>query len=363
MNEIISRKNLYLDLAELLGQNISCVIATVGETDGSTPQKSGSSAIFTAKGLIYGTVGGGQVEHAIQKKATDALNAKRSGYYPFDLNDDITDPDPVVCGGEMAVLMDASPEKHFLTFQKLQESYSHRKPGVLITIAEPDEEGGQKLKRYWFNRDAKNELTGKIASEVTEMAENMFRRNKPGDFNKITMEAPGKKGDTLVFFESIIPLPELIIAGAGHVGKALSHLGNLLDFEVTVWDDREEYANKNNLPDATRVISGTIENTLAKIKVTQDTFIVIVTRGHRLDSEVLRKFIDSSAGYIGMIGSKKKIIQTRELFIEKGWAGEEQWDRIHAPIGLDINSKTVQEIAVSIAAQLVQIRYLLKNEK
>lgn len=363
MDEIISRKNLYIDLAELIGQNIPCVIATVGETDGSTPQKPGSSAIFTARGLMFGTVGGGQVEHNIQKEAADALNAKRSGYYPFNLNDDITDPDPVVCGGEMAVLMDASPEKHFSTFQKLRESYSHRKPGVLITIAEPGEEGEKKLERFWFNQDTQMEFAGKITREVTEMAENMLRRAKPGDFNRIIIEVPDQKENTLVFFESIIPLPELIIAGAGHVGKALSHLSNLLDFEVTVWDDREEYANKNNLPDAARVISGSIETTLTNIKVTEDTFIVIVTRGHRLDSEVLRKFIDSSAGYIGMIGSKKKIVQTRELFIEKGWATQEQWDRLYAPIGLDINSKTVQEIAVSIAAQLVQVRYALKNEK
>lgn len=361
MEEIINRKNLYIDLAELIGQKIPCVIATVGETYGSTPQKPGSSAIFTAKGLILGTVGGGQVEHAVQKEAANALDTKRSGYYQFSLNDDISDPDPVVCGGEMAVLMDAYPEKHFSTFQKLRESYSLRKSGVLITFAVPDQEGGQEIERFWFNDETRNELTGKLTHEVIEMGENMLRRNRPGDFNNILIENNDKREDTLVFFESIIPLPQLVIAGAGHVGKALSHLGNLLDFDVSVWDDRHEYANKDNLPYAGRVISGDIEKTLAKIKVARDTFIVIVTRGHRLDSEVLRQFIDSPAGYIGMIGSKKKIAQTRELFIEKGWATEAQWERIHAPIGLEINSKSVQEIAVSIAAQLVQIRYELSQ--
>jgi len=361
MEEIITRKNIYIDLAELIDQKNSCVIATVVETDGSTPQKPGSSAIFAARGLIQGTVGGGQVEHAIMEEAADLLNVKRSGYYQFNLNDDISDPDPVVCGGEMAVIIDAFPEKHILTFEKLIESYSLRKSGVLITFAVPDHEGGFSLVRYWYSKDNRNELRDTITREASEMAEILLKRNIPGDFNKILIENPDSNKDTLVFFESIVPLPQLIIAGAGHIGKALSHLANLLDFDVTVWDDREEYANKKNLPDAGRVVSGNIENTLAKIKVEKDTFIVIVTRGHRLDSEVLRQFITSPVGYIGLIGSKKKVAQTRELFIEKGWATETQWERIHAPIGLEINSKSVQEIAVSIAAQLVKIRYELSQ--
>ncbi len=361
MEEVLSHRNLYIELSELLNKNHSCSLATVAETNGSTPQKPGSSALFISEGLIRGTVGGGQVEHLIQKVAMNAIEGKISGYYQFDLNDDITDPDPVVCGGEMAVLIDAYPEKHIDTFNELRESYSQRKPGVLISIAIHEKKENYALERIWFNKENQEEVTGRITREITEMAERMLERNKPGDFNKILIENSDTGEDTLVFFESIIPLPELIIAGAGHVGKALSHLGNLLDFEVTVWDDREEYANKQNLPDAAKVLSGKPEDSFTKIRVKKDTFIVIVTRGHRQDSEVLRKFISSGAGYIGMIGSRKKIVQTRQLFIDKGWATEAEWDRIHAPIGLEINSKTVQEIAVSIAAQLVKIRYDLNK--
>jgi len=174
---------------------------------------------------------------------------------------------------------------------------------------------------------------------------------------------PGSKENELklAFLESIVPPKRLIIAGAGHVGKALSHLGKLLDFEVTVWDDRPEYANKTNLPDADKVLSGSLDESLGNICADKDTFIVIVTRGHKKDADVLRKFIGSDAGYIGMIGSRKKIVLVRESFLKNEWATAKQWNKIHTPIGLEIGSKTVQEIALSIAAQLVQVRNQLKN--
>jgi xanthine dehydrogenase accessory factor len=165
----------------------------------------------------------------------------------------------------------------------------------------------------------------------------------------------------LAFLESVVPLPQLIIAGAGHVGKAVSHLAKLLDFEVTVWDDRPEYANKTNLPDADKILSGKLDESIAKLKVAKDTYIVIVTRGHKNDAEVLRKFIGSDACYIGMIGSRRKIAQVCDTFLNNGWATIEQWEKIHTPIGLEIGSKTVQEIAVSIAAQLIQVRNEIKK--
>ena len=161
---------------------------------------------------------------------------------------------------------------------------------------------------------------------------------------------------TILFLKVLFLCHSLIIAGAGHVGKALSHLGKLLDFEVTVWDDRQDYTNKENLPDADILLSGNLESSLGKIKAGPDTFIVIVTRGHQKDAEVLKLFINSGAGYIGMIGSRKKVAQVHDLSLKEGWATKAQWEKIHAPVGLKIDAETVQEIAVSIAAQLIQAR-------
>jgi xanthine dehydrogenase accessory factor len=96
--------------------------------------------------------------------------------------------------------------------------------------------------------------------------------------------------------------------------------------------------------------------------VGHDSFIVIVTRGHSQDANVLKKFISTDAGYIGMIGSRKKIAQVREKSIQEGWATPDLWEKIHAPIGLHIHSKTIEEIAISIAAELIQERYKLNNQ-
>jgi xanthine dehydrogenase accessory factor len=130
-------------------------------------------------------------------------------------------------------------------------------------------------------------------------------------------------------------------------------LGRLLGFEVTVIDDRSEFANNTNLPDADNIIVEDIGKALSELKKIQDSYIVIVTRGHDDDAKALIPSINSRAAYIGMIGSKNKIAKMHRNFVQNGWATEEQWSAIHAPIGLDILSKTVEEIAISIAAELV----------
>jgi xanthine dehydrogenase accessory factor len=355
MESILSHRNLYIDLEDFLLNQKSCVIATVAETHGSTPQKQGSSAIFGEGGLIEGTVGGGLVEHTIQEKAAKAILSKESGYYRFELNDDINEEDSVICGGGMNILIDAVPEKHLPVWKALKKDYQNRTNGVLATLAHPSADGFE-IERIWLTRENFNSESGKLHQDVREQADKMLDEPVPGDFKEFTEHTSPNYEDSFFFLESIVPLPQLIIAGAGHVGKALSHLGKLLDFEVTVWDDREEFANTKNLPDAENVLSGKLENSLAKMNVKRDTFIVIVTRGHRQDSDVLKLFIKSDAGYIGMIGSRKKVAQVRHQFLKNGWATEEQWNKIHSPIGIKIGSKSVQEIAVSIAAELIQVR-------
>ncbi len=147
-----------------------------------------------------------------------------------------------------------------------------------------------------------------------------------------------------------------MIAGAGHIGKAVAHLGRWLDFDVTVIDDRPEFANKKNVPDADRVICGEIGPVLNGMLLDKNTYVVIVTRGHEKDTEALRPCVNSGAGYIGMIGSRNKIALERREFIVRKWATARAFDRVHAPIGIPIGSETVAEIAVSIAAELVLAR-------
>jgi xanthine dehydrogenase accessory factor len=362
MDTLQKTKHVYLQLLDFIGNNKPCVLATVTGTQGSTPQKPGSSAIYGLRGLLAGTVGGGAVELAIGEIAAVAVKSKKSGYFRFDLDNDISDTEAAICGGGMSILVDAAPEKHVKIFEALKESDNNRVHGVLVTLCGSVLADCTEVARFWITEENIQNSSGQIPEEALTAAAIMLSKRNPDEFRETVI--PGSKvgEEKLVFLESVVPMPQLIIAGAGHVGKALSHLGKLLDFEVIVWDDRPEYANKNNLPEADKILCGQIDETLGNLHIDRDSFIVIVTRGHKNDADVLKKFIVSKAGYIGMIGSRRKIVQVRESFLKSGWATINQWKNIFTPIGLEIGSKTVQEIAVSIAAQLIQVRNQLKNQ-
>lgn len=146
---------------------------------------------------------------------------------------------------------------------------------------------------------------------------------------------------------------KLVILGAGHVGSQVAHLGHFLDFEVTVIDDRPEFANKAVLPDADNVFCHEFETVEELFPKDKDTFYVVVTRGHAADKICVEKILKhDSYGYLGMIGSRLKVEKTLEILKQEGFE-EEQLKEIHAPIGLKIGARTPQEIALSIAAELI----------
>ena len=347
-------KLIYSDLLNFLHKKIPCVLATITGTQGSTPREKGSSAVFGNERILAGSIGGGITELMIEKIASEKIKSKKSGYYHFDLNNEITELDNAICGGSLNVLVDAEPENNHSVFETLNYSFLNHIPGILITVCINKTPDLSDLTRHWLTEKNKQIISGKIDPIVFEAAVEMLEKGSSSNYKEFKFTKGNR--EKIAFLELVQPLPQLIIAGAGHVGKALSHLGKLLDFEVTIWDDRPEFANAESLPDADKILNGAIDQSLAKFYSKKDSYIVIVTRGHKNDADVLRQLIKSEAGYIGMIGSRKKIAQVRESSIKNGWATEEEWKRIHSPIGLEISSKTVQEIAISIATQLIQVR-------
>ena len=354
--------HIYFLLPDFIRNKKHCVLATVTSAHGSTPQKPGSSAIYGKSGLLAGTVGGGAVELAIGEIASKALKSGKTGYYRFDLDNDITDLEAAICGGGMGILVDAEPERHIDVFKSVIKSLNNRIPGVLVTFCGSGKPECKGLERIWVTLETLNNFSASIPEEIIPEIDEMLAKSNPDEFREFTLPGSEENEIKLAFLESIVPLPQLIIAGAGHVGKALCHFGSLIGFEVIIWDDRIEFANKANLPDAHKILTGSLEESLGNFIPKPDSYIVIATRGHKKDSDVLKMFLDSDAGYIGMIGSRRKVAQVRESFLEKGWATEEEWKRIYSPIGLEIGSKTIQEIAVSIAAQLIHVRNNNKNQ-
>jgi xanthine dehydrogenase accessory factor len=349
-------KNIYLDFLETNTHSAGIVIATVTESHGSTPQKPGSSALFNSSGLISGTVGGGVVEAQVQDFALKSSATKESGYLHFSLSKDVSHRYEAICGGKISVLVDANPFNHLPVFEAVRQSLSENTPGVLITMVTVIREPEVLINRYWMTPGSKTQLPVEFMEKIGPEVMNMLSSGDRNDFRKLELSIPGEEPASIFFLELLLPPDHLIIAGAGHIGKALSHLGKILDFEVTVIDDREDFANNSNLPDADHIIVRDIGKAVQEIEKDSKTYIVIVTRGHSNDAEALRPCIGSDAAYIGMIGSRAKTAKMHKEFVTKKWATEEQWSKIFTPIGLEIGSKTVEEIAVSIAAQLILVR-------
>jgi xanthine dehydrogenase accessory factor len=350
-------KSIYIHLLKELEKKKSLALVTIIQTEGSTPQVSGASALFSSEGLVTGTVGGGLLEADAQEKALLALRKACSFVYTFDLSAEISSAEEPICGGEATILVDARPADHIDAFSGISRSLHQRRPGVLTTIIGRSSDGKISIARRWtemkkgvvFNTEIHNAIPSEELQRFLTAKKPALIKIEGGKFFEGAEE-------NMLFLEPIYPLPHLIIVGAGHIGQAVCHLGSLLDFEVTVVDDRPEFANREKLPEADHILVDDVGKAVKGLPISSDTYIVIVTRGHRDDAEALRNCIDSEAAYIGMIGSPRKTNLMRKNFLHEKWATSEQWDRIHAPIGIDIQSKTVQEIAISIAAQLIQVR-------
>lgn len=208
---------------------------------------------------------------------------------------------------------------------------------------------------------------GCVEAEVWQVAREVMESERPRtltfDLNNDPKYDTGLVcGGTLeIFIEPVLPPAELYIFGAGHVGSSLYKIAQIAGFDVTIIDDRETYANRERFPQAHQIIAEDFEKAFAQLSPSESSHIVIVTRGHREDMRVLRWAVQTPAGYVGMIGSKRKTIRIFEELKKEGVPAK-LFERVHAPIGLDIGAITPEEIAISIAAELIAKRRNVERE-
>jgi xanthine dehydrogenase accessory factor len=334
-------------LLETLAGGGDLVVATLVEAGGSTPQVAGATAIFAAAGLVAGTVGGGLLEAKVEAAARRATADRTARLFSIRLDADPSDLEGAVCGGAASVLVDPDARRDREIFAKALSDIRAHRPGYLATEIRGVDGPGVTTRREWLPVDAPWHLKSDLSARDALDLDDLPRSGQP---------RLHKHGAVWTLVELVQPLPRLVIAGAGHVGRAVAHLAKLLDFSVTVIDDRAEFASAANVPDADTIVLGDIGESLRTVGDSPDDYFVIVTRGHQKDGEALRAVLGKPAAYVGMIGSKTKTELMRREFLRQGWATTEGWARVHAPIGLDIGSRTVDEIAVSIAAELVAVR-------
>ena len=202
---------------------------------------------------------------------------------------------------------------------------------------------------------------GCVEAEVWQAAREVMEQEKPRTLTFNLNQNPKYDsglvcGGTLdIFIEPVLPVPALYVFGAGHVAVNLYKAAHNAGFDVVVVDDRESYANRERFPEAREIYTSDFEQTMEQLAPNESSYIVIVTRGHRDDMRVLRWAVQTPARYVGMIGSKRKVIAIYRELQNEGLPAH-LFERVHAPVGLDIGAVTPEEIAVAITAEMIAIR-------
>jgi xanthine dehydrogenase accessory factor len=341
---------LLAELTESLNRGRPLVYCAVMETRGSTPQKAGAAMLVYSDGTQAGTLGGGCVEAEVKRRALHALNETGAAeILSFCLDDDYGWDDGLICGGRMTMLVDPLSNGDLATSNQYYQAYRDRVESgrgctEVIALASAGLPPGS---RYLF--DGSSSLIGQLASvppprELTDNLKPLSDRPRPA----------AQKGFA---FLPVLPRITLLIVGAGHVGQAVAQLAATVDFDVWVLDDREKFASRERFPSAEKRLVGEIGSTLQHLakEIHPGNYCLIMTRGHNHDEEALYHLARTDAGYVGMIGSKRKIKLIFEDLVAKG-IPEETLAKVHAPLGFAIGSQTVPEIAVSIVAELIERR-------
>ena len=345
---------VYREALKEMEQGKACVIATVTHTKGSTPQKPGAKLLVRLDGSGAGTLGGGCVEGDIWFAAKMVLQSgggpQVTEYY---LNEDIAARDGLVCGGSMFFLMDPvwQPQAATPYLHEVLEAYEGGKPVALATLLKAPKGSALQVGTKLLVREDGTRM-GSLGSAVLD--DEAAKKALPlMAYGKQEYLRTGNGGE--VFIEAYTTPPRLVLMGGGHVNKAVANLAKTVGFRIYVVDDRPEFANPERFPDAEATIAKDYPEGLRDVPINTNTFIVVGTRGHREDDRALEAAARSPAGYVGLMGSKRKVILIYEELVKRG-VPVERLRQIHSPIGLDIHARTPEEIAVSIVAELVKFR-------
>jgi xanthine dehydrogenase accessory factor len=251
--------DIYQELVRIAASGERAVLATVISSRGSVPRKPGTKMLIKGDGTLVGSIGGGNVEQAVQEKALEVMKSGEPQMMHFDLTGKGEEA-WMICGGQLDV-----------------------------------------------------------------------------------------------FIEPIVPAETLYLFGAGHLSQSTAAVAKMVGFRVVVIDPRSEYNNNDRFPDADSLVVEEYDDAFSKLSVDENSYIVIYTPGHVSDEKCLKFAIGTEAKYVGMIGSKKKVKEIKERLRKKG-VSQQQLDEVYAPIGLEINAQTPEEIAISILAEITKVR-------
>jgi xanthine dehydrogenase accessory factor len=314
--------NVWQAAANLIRQSRSGALATVARVRGSTPVPAGTKMLVGAEGRLIGSVGGGCVEADVIEAALRAQAEHRPALLTHHLNADLAGDLGLSCGGTVDIFVE--PLMADEAYVRVLEIVATAESGLVRTATE------------WGDGPVKTFEPVALGGGASGAAATLTR-------------------DGRFMEERLMPAPRVFVFGAGHVGSAIARAAEAAGFRVIVIDDRTEYADAARFSEGTAVLNADIDAALSRYPLTAADAVVIATRGHRNDAVILECVAMSPAGYVGLLGSKrKKAVVTKGL--TAAGVPAESLERVRVPVGLAIGAVTPEEIAVSVVAELIAWR-------
>ncbi|HEX2967372.1 MAG TPA: XdhC family protein [Syntrophorhabdaceae bacterium] len=326
---------LFEHIDEYLALRKKAVIVTVIGSAGSTPRDVGARMLVCEDGKLFGTIGGGSLEHEAYQNALSFMGTNSATVRHVGMQSAEIASSGMICGGDVDLLFEPVQEQYTALYRRIHSIQQEEKHGIVVTVFK------DKFSKTLVEDDM-TILGDRLPDKVIAGLQEYFREKRPLVTDGIVIE-PLQVSSRLYIF------------GAGHVSQYISRIAKLVDFSVTIVDDRQEFANPQRFPEADNIIVQDFRKAIDELAFTGREYAAIVTRGHQHDAAVLQEVLKKRTKYIGMIGSRRKVRMIMDHMKQLGF-DEKAIDAVHAPIGLPISAETPQEIGVSIVAELIKTR-------
>ena len=334
-------RDILSDVEHWRAQGKRIALATVVQTWGSAPRRAGSKMGLTSDGQFSGSVSGGCVENAVIEAGLEALKTDRAQLLHFGVADETAWDVGLACGGSIDIFVNPLNENFF---EKLRSIIEEEQQAVVATVIRGSDEMMGREILLGETGEISGDLPAHLQTKVLELANETFRS---GDSRRTMID-----DSTEIFLEFISPPPMLIAVGGVHITVALMSLAKTLGYRTVVIDPRSVWGNAERFPNVDRLIQAWPDEAFEQIKITRSTAIAMLTHDPKLDDPAVKIALNSPAFYVGALGSKTTHAKRRERLLNDGLT-EEQFSRLHAPIGININAGTPEEIALAVMAEVV----------
>ena len=347
MREILERA------AKLRAEGRPFAVATVVRTTGSTPQVVGAKLLADDLGRLVGTLGGGCVEADAVDEAKRVLVTGTPSLRDYELTEDLAYDTGLVCGGTMGIAIEHGREAlRAAQRDLLDDLLAASRGGAPVALATLLAKRGRE---YASAGRILVESDGTATGSLGAFDERAIAHAREALARGTAQVVPLDDAHELLV-EPVTSRPTLVQVGAGHVGLSVARMARRLDFHVIVVDDRPEFANRQRIPEADEVVCADMIRAIEELPLAWNTFVVVATRGHKMDAHAVRAAVKTPARYVGLVGSKRKTILIERMLREEG-VPEDRIRSVHAPIGLDLGGRTPAEIALAILAEIEAERY------